>query len=174
MTGYEIPRQRATTPEPHQSPPRVPRPRTRHHRRLGEHTGLFDGRPDQVARIRDWCRAATGLDDDRAAPVLLVVSELVTNAIRYSASGDPCGRVRVIVEVLPRGLVLIRVTDDGPRPGRPVTGPRVLNRVASLRPGGRGLHLVAELSRKWWWTRSHRDGPVTVWAYIDLHSALDA
>lgn len=131
----------------------------------GEATGYFDGRPEQVARVREWCRKATGFDEGLAAPVVLVASELVTNAVRHSASGNRFGRVRIAVGVMPGDFVLMRVTDDGPRADRPTTYPRVRDCSEELSVGGHGLTLVSALSKKWWWT-NHPNGPLTVWAFI--------
>ncbi|WP_304452106.1 ATP-binding protein [Nocardiopsis sp. YSL2] len=140
-------------------------------RRCGESTGYFDGRFDQVRRIREWCQKAIRMDDKRAAPVLLILSELATNAIQHSASGDQYGRVRVTVEVMPGDFVLLRVIDDGPRAGRPVTRPYVPGRIDELSIGGYGLALVSALSEKWWWT-DHPQG-VAVWVLIDPHRSAD-
>lgn len=169
MTGYEIPRPRRGPDENQRIAGGVSaRARNRWGR---ESTGYFDGRAEQVARIRAWCRKATGFDENRAAPVVLVASELVTNAIRHTASGGRCGRVRVTVEVMPGDFVLMRVTDDGPRAGRPSTRPRVPDRSEELSAEGYGLALVTALSKKWWWT-DHPNGPLTVWAFIDPHDGL--
>ncbi|WP_152486405.1 ATP-binding protein [Nocardiopsis lucentensis] len=164
----------------------IPRPRRSQHedrqvagglpvrvrgRRSGESTAYFDGTPDQVGRIRDWSQNATGLDPVEAAPVGLVVSEFVTNAVRHTASGGRYGRVKVSVEVLPGTVVLVSVTDDGPRPGRRTTVPRLPERTEDLYPGGRGLLLVAAVAEKWWWTGLY-GGPLTVWALIDPHHDL--
>lgn len=170
MTGYEIPRPRRG-PDDTQ---RVVRgaPAQARNRWRGESTGYFDGRPEQVARIREWCRKATGFDEVLATPVALVASELVTNAVQHSASGGRFGRVRITVDVIPGDSVLMRVTDDGPRPGRPTTYPRVPDRSEELSTGGHGLTLVTALTKKWWWT-NHPEGPLTVWAFIDPQRDLD-
>ncbi|WP_233571314.1 ATP-binding protein [Nocardiopsis sp. Huas11] len=140
-------------------------------RRLGVSSAYFDGRPDQVGRIRDWSRVATGLERGHTDSVELVVSELVTNAVRHSASGNRCGRVRVTVETLPGQIVLVSVTDDGPRTGQPTSLPRIPEQADDLCAGGRGLQLVHELSEKWWWTGC-AGSPLTVWALIDPHHDL--
>lgn len=129
----------------------------------------FDGRIDQVRRIRDWCQNAIGMDDGRAAPVLRIVSELATNAIQHSASGDRYGRVRTTVQVMPGDFVLLRVIDDGPRAGRPVTRPYIPGWVGEPSVGGYGLALVSALAEKWWWT-DHPRG-LAVWALIDPNSS---
>lgn len=162
MGGMEIPRPRCGQNEDRRVVGGLPvRVKSR---RLGVSSAYFDGRPDQVSRIRDWSRGATGLE--HADSVELVVSELVTNAVRHSASGGKCGRVRVTVETLPGQIVLVSVTDDGPRPGRATSLPRIPEQADDLRVCGRGLHLVDELSEKWWWTGC-AGSPLTVWALMD-------
>ncbi|MGN9755806.1 ATP-binding SpoIIE family protein phosphatase [Streptomyces sp. SD31] len=91
----------------------------------------------------------------------LVVSELVTNAIRY---GRPPIRLRLIND----GTLLCEVSDDSN------TTPH-LRRARVLDEGGRGLLLVAQLAEHWG-TRHARHGK-TVWAELSdargFH-ALDA
>ncbi|MEI5011649.1 SpoIIE family protein phosphatase [Streptomyces sp. PmtA] len=84
--------------------------------------------------------------------VELVVSELVTNAIRH---GEGPSRLRLIQHQ----VLTCEVTDGStshPRPRHPDT----------LDENGRGLFLVAQLSRRWG-SRSGADGKV-VWAEQDL------
>ncbi|KUO01873.1 phosphatase [Streptomyces resistomycificus] len=81
----------------------------------------------------------------------LVVSELVTNAIRY---GRPPIRLRLIHD----GKLLCEVSDDGS------TTPH-LRRARAFDEGGRGLLLVAQLAGHWG-TRHARHGK-TVWAELD-------
>jgi anti-sigma regulatory factor (Ser/Thr protein kinase) len=96
-------------------------------------------------RLRDW-----GLEPvaDIAA---LLVSELVTNALRHATG--PIG-VRLVRPVGPLGVLLVEVSDPLPDPPR----------ERAARPddeGGRGLQLVACSSRAW----GTRPGAVgkTVW-----------
>ncbi|MEU6142774.1 SpoIIE family protein phosphatase [Streptomyces sp. NPDC047081] len=81
----------------------------------------------------------------------LVISELVTNAIRY---GRPPIRLRLIHD---RGL-LCEVSDAGS------TTPH-LRRARTFDEGGRGLLLVAQLAEHWG-TRHARQGK-TVWAELN-------
>ncbi|WP_405915377.1 SpoIIE family protein phosphatase [Streptomyces sp. NBC_00728] len=97
-------------------------------------------------RLADW-----GLDE-AAFTTELIVSELVTNAIRY---GGPPVQLRLI-----RGTALIcEVTDSSS------TAPH-LRRARMLDEGGRGLMLVAQLADRWG-TR-HLPGGKAIWAEIGV------
>ncbi|MCY9786100.1 ATP-binding protein [Nocardiopsis sp. EMB25] len=170
MSGFEVPRPRCGHSQDRRVVGGLPvRVKSR---RAGVAAAYFDGAPAQVGRIRTWCAGATGLDEEANALVKLVVSELVTNTVIHTASGGRCGRVRVTVEVLPGRVVLVSVTDDGPRALRPVTVPVLTDRIDGTQPSGRGLRLVAALAEKWWWTGCP-GGPLTVWALIDTDRDLD-
>ncbi|MFD7503717.1 SpoIIE family protein phosphatase [Streptomyces sp. NPDC059850] len=93
-------------------------------------------------RIRDW-----GLDDV-AFSAELVISELVTNALRY---GAPPVRIRLL-----HGRSLICEVSDGSS-----TSPH-LRRAGVTDEGGRGLFLVSQLARHWG-TRYTAQGKV-IWA----------
>ncbi|CAM5461878.1 histidine kinase [Streptomyces narbonensis] len=84
----------------------------------------------------------------------LILSELVTNAIRYAA--EPV-RVRLI-----RDRVLICEVSDGSS-----TAPH-LRRAAATDEGGRGLFLVAQFADRWG-TRYTADGKV-IWTEQPLHT----
>ncbi|WP_335755321.1 SpoIIE family protein phosphatase [Streptomyces fodineus] len=103
-------------------------------------------------QLREW-----GLEP-LVTPVESIVSELVTNAIRH---GDGPSRLRLIQH---RALTCeVSDTSTGqPRPRHPRT----------LDEHGRGLYLVARLSRRWG-SRSAADGKV-VWAEQDLPSTAGA
>jgi anti-sigma regulatory factor (Ser/Thr protein kinase) len=74
---------------------------------------------------------------------VLLVSELVTNSVRHSASGLP-GQT-VTVTVLSGGEVAqVQVTD---RSG--TTVPALRPETSGLEGGGRGLYLVDSLSARW-------------------------
>uniref|UniRef100_A0AAU3H4P2 SpoIIE family protein phosphatase n=1 Tax=Streptomyces sp. NBC_01401 TaxID=2903854 RepID=A0AAU3H4P2_9ACTN len=100
--------------------------------------------------------AAWGLDD-AVFTTELVVSELVTNAIRYG--GDPI-RLRLI-----RDTALICEVFDGSS-----TAPH-LRRARIYDEGGRGLLLVASLTERWG-TRYTSTGK-TIWAEQPLPDAED-
>ncbi|MFF2166654.1 SpoIIE family protein phosphatase [Streptomyces sp. NPDC058175] len=92
--------------------------------------------------------------DDATFVVELVVSELVTNAIRY---GSPPVSLRVLRD-LDRTLIC-EVSDGGH------TSPH-LRRAGNEDEGGRGLFLVAQLTDMWG-TRYGRQGK-TIWAEIEV------
>jgi serine phosphatase RsbU (regulator of sigma subunit)/anti-sigma regulatory factor (Ser/Thr protein kinase) len=110
--------------------------------------------PEAVADARAQVRAL--LDawrlHDAAFTAELVVSELVTNAIRY---GQPPIQLRLI-----RQAALICEVSDGSG-----TAPH-LRRARTYDEGGRGLLLVAQLAQRWG-TRHHAGGK-TIWAEIEL------
>ncbi|MFD8733809.1 SpoIIE family protein phosphatase [Streptomyces sp. NPDC059618] len=105
------------------------------------------------ARARtERAMTAWGLEQ-QAFTVTLVVSELVTNAVRYS---DGPIEVRLILD----GQVLVcEVTDDSS------TVPH-LRHAEEVDEGGRGLYLTWQVSRRWG-TRPENRGK-TIWAEVAL------
>ncbi|WP_375803617.1 SpoIIE family protein phosphatase [Streptomyces sp. A012304] len=115
------------------------------------HVADWDVEPDtaQVSRVRKFAVDqvdAWGLEE-AAFVTELVVSELVTNAIRY---GEPPIRMRLI-----RDTSLICEVSDASS-----TAPH-LRRARAFDEGGRGLLLVAQLTQGWG-TRHTTDGK-TIW-----------
>ncbi|MFF5142971.1 SpoIIE family protein phosphatase [Streptomyces sp. NPDC013157] len=107
---------------------------------------VADARARVLAQLEAWHLP------DVAFTTELVVSELVTNAIRY---GQPPVQLRLI-----RGAALICEVADGSG-----TAPH-LRRARTYDEGGRGLLLVAQLAQRWG-TR-HQTGGKTIWAEIGL------
>jgi len=106
--------------------------------------------PDQQAQVREWAQGVlTGLEPDGLADAVLVLDELVSNALRHGATPV---RVRLVRET---GNLRIEVTDAGSRPARP--------RPPDI-SGGRGLMLVDACSRQWGQWR--HDAGKTVWAEL--------
>ncbi|GHI02127.1 SpoIIE family protein phosphatase [Streptomyces cellostaticus] len=99
-------------------------------------------RTDVSRRLADW-----GLEESAFATEL-ILSELLTNAIRY---GAPPVRVRILL-----GRTLVCEVSD-----RSNTSPR-LRRAATTDEGGRGLFLVSQYADRWG-TRYAADGKV-IWA----------
>ncbi|WP_129305027.1 SpoIIE family protein phosphatase [Streptomyces sp. L2] len=111
--------------------------------------------PGEVARSRSLVTERLErweVDESASFTVELVVSELVTNAIRY---GRPPVRLRLIRE---RGLI-VEVSDGGH------TSPH-LRRAAMEDEGGRGLFLVAQMTQRWG-TRYTPAGK-TIWTELSL------
>lgn len=104
-------------------------------------------------RARAWLRDITGtLPNDTEGTLTLLVSELVTNAVRHGAAGDD---ELIELELQPLdGGVNVSVSDPGP-------GFSPSMRDAPLdEPGGWGLVLVDQLSERWGVVR---DGRTRVW-----------
>jgi anti-sigma regulatory factor (Ser/Thr protein kinase) len=94
---------------------------------------------DEIGRVRRWTRdvlSETGRVDDAE----LIVSELGTNALLHTASGQQEGNFRITLTRAGR-TVSISVSDNG---GTPAT-PRVV-RPTGEDPHGRGLRLVTQLA----------------------------
>jgi PAS domain S-box-containing protein len=122
-------------------------------------TWEFPADPAVVADAREATArqlAIWGLEE-LAFSTELVVSELVTNAIRYA--GGPIG-LRLIRE----NVLVCEVTDPSN------TQPR-LRRARWTDEGGRGLYLVAQLTARWG-SRYGRRGK-TIWAEQPLSPAAD-
>jgi Histidine kinase-like ATPase domain len=99
---------------------------------------VFPGRDDQVREARRWLAGLLPGTPERD-DVIVVAVELVTNAIRHTASGQDG---LVMVEVTWCGPVLrVAVADDGAP-----DGPRLAAGPAWLAESGRGLHLVRALA----------------------------
>ncbi|MFE7510733.1 SpoIIE family protein phosphatase [Streptomyces sp. NPDC057540] len=108
---------------------------------------VHDARADVDARLGAW-----GLEDLQFSTEL-IVSELVTNAIRYA--GGPVG-LRLI-----RGPVLVCEVSDPSN-----TQPR-LRRALITDEGGRGIFLIAQLAARWGCRYGARGK--TIWTEQPLH-----
>lgn len=98
----------------------------------------------------DW---AQGREEELTFALELVVSELVTNAVRHGS-----GPITLTLSEMASG-VRVGVHDHGlgmPVAGRP--GPRS--------PGGRGLGVIDRLSSAWGVEPAHSNGGKTVWAIV--------
>ncbi|MFF5013506.1 SpoIIE family protein phosphatase [Streptomyces sp. NPDC001165] len=123
---------------------------------------MWDVPPDPavVPSVRARCRETLlewGLEETAFATEL-IVSELVTNAIRY---GSPPVCVRLL-----HGRCLICEVSDGSG-----TSPR-MRRAATTDEGGRGLFLVAQFAQRWG-TRYTTRGKV-IWTEQFLHDGASA
>ncbi|MFI9270829.1 ATP-binding protein [Kitasatospora sp. NPDC052896] len=111
--------------------------------------------------LRDWGWLPTPDPDQaaRADDVLLIVSELVTNACQHADGPD-----QLVLHATDR-LLRIEVLDRAP--GTPT---RHVPHVPG-RPGGHGLHTVALLASRWGSAPRPDGRGKTVWAEIDLPPA---
>ena len=100
--------------------------------------------------------AAAGIHEQAVGDAALVVSELLSNAIRHAAPLTGA-QVRVTWS-LDHDALRIAVSDAGDGPLPQVTEP------APGAPGGRGLGIVESLSDRWGVLRE--DGMTTVWAQL--------
>jgi anti-sigma regulatory factor (Ser/Thr protein kinase) len=113
--------------------------------------------PVAVRHARAWLStlASALIDEARRADLELVLTEIVTNAVRHGAAGG-----RLVVAATPKPEFLcVQVTDEGPglvpRPGA----------MASDENGGFGLFIVERLTRRWGVTRENRH--TRVWFEFD-------
>jgi anti-sigma regulatory factor (Ser/Thr protein kinase) len=126
-----------------------------------------------VGTARDFCLSTMrrwGVTD-RGDDVAVVVSELLTNALRHAVpqarladrSQGVEARHRRPVRlglVQPGQFVLCAVADPSPRPPEPKD-------PDYLAESGRGLHVISALSERWGWTVPAESGKV-VWALFSV------
>lgn len=126
-------------------------------------TCLLGPRPESVKTGRDFTRA-TLWDWGMAALndlAELVVSELVTNALRHGVpparklADDPCIRLRLLAQA---PFVMCMVTD----PGNDIP---VLRESGPAAESGRGLNVVESCCVRWGWHLLDEGGKV-VWALL--------
>lgn len=137
----------------------TPRPVGRQSRRLN-----FDDQSGVVPLARDFTRQAlyawgwlpaAGAEQRAAAEdVLLVVSELVTNACLHAEGPD---RLDITCD---NKVIRVEVTDRGT--GQPA--PRTPHRAG--RPGGHGMFIVQRLCLDWGVVRTPGTAGKTVWAEL--------
>lgn len=117
--------------------------------------GRFPGRADQVPAARAFLREA--LASHRCLwEAELVVSELATNALRHTRSGEGDGWLLEVCST--PDWVIVTLTDAGsadtPQPCRPT-----IDGVS-----GRGLLIIDELAAAWGYTRRRKQA--TVWVLL--------
>lgn len=123
----------------------------------------LDGHPDAPARGRRAVEAVLdswGCVDPAREDLLLVVSELVTNAVLHGA--EPI----VVTVVRAPDRVRVEVTDAAPD-SSPYS-----SRVTKDSTAGRGLSVVTRLAAAWGWRSDPGSGrSKTVWAELPLRGA---
>ena len=123
--------------------------------------------PSSIAVARRWLTSElleAGAAEPATSDAALVVSELLTNALRHAR--PLAGQKLRIAWTMGGGVVEVCVTDGGavtrPREGWPSP--------SSL--GGRGLAIVSRLSRRW--GVSTGEASTTVWAVLGARAREDA
>jgi anti-sigma regulatory factor (Ser/Thr protein kinase) len=103
-------------------------------------------------------RAVDGLSgrvaDDVIPDVKLLVSELITNSVKYGGEGD----VQLVIDIHDERRMRVEVVDQG------VGFVPVARNRPTTDVGGWGLHLVQTLSNRW----GVHEGSTHVWFEIDL------
>lgn len=113
--------------------------------------------PLAAREARTWLSklASSHVDETRRPDLELVVTEVVTNAVRH---GTPGSAVQLAATPKPEFLC-VQVTDEGPglvpRPGA----------MASDENGGFGLFIIEQLTRRWGITRENQR--TRVWFEFD-------
>jgi anti-sigma regulatory factor (Ser/Thr protein kinase) len=120
--------------------------------------GRRPGSPAEARRA--LAELADHLSDRRLADARLMVSELVTNALRHAALGE----TDVIVLVLQADDRTLRIEVRDPGPGFELTEPA----PDPSRSSGWGLYLVRELADRW---GVERGGHTCVWFELDREAA---
>src|SRR5256885_305581 len=110
--------------------------------------------PRQALYAWGWLPAATADQRAAAEDVLLVVSELVTNACLHAEGPDE------LWIACDNKVIRIEVSDRGP--GQPA--PRTPHRAG--RPGGHGMFIVQRLCLDWGVVRTPGASGKTVWAEL--------
>ncbi|MFD5098059.1 SpoIIE family protein phosphatase [Streptomyces albidochromogenes] len=170
-----IPRQRKTTYRPSHLPAGLPDPQSAAWTSLpGNPLAPAAARRFVRAALAEWTGlglpAAEGFTDRVADDAVILVNELVTNAVVHAGTNvELVCHLEEATEDDPAALV-VEVSDHHPARvvrnepgGSPATGGQEF---------GRGLHLVAALAACWGVT--YRTGLKTVWARIAIEGALPA
>ncbi|MGN9783304.1 ATP-binding protein [Nonomuraea sp. ZG12] len=138
---------------------------------LGEAKLVRDAQAPRLARetVTAWIGRSHPVRD----VLVLVASEMVTNAVRHADTG--CDRRWVLVH-LSQGIDFLRltVTDPGSLFSAPHRIP-AQEQLSDKAEGGRGLAIVAELSRERWGSQllppsMHR----VVWCDVDVEKSAPA
>ncbi|RFU86386.1 ATP-binding protein [Streptomyces triticagri] len=119
--------------------------------------------PAEVGRARRWARSrlvgsGIGADEPLAETLVLIISELVTNAVVHT--GSPA----VLRIQLPGcsgacpGTVRVEVADASARPPQP-------RHADGEETNGRGLELVEGLADRWGWQQE--SGGKRIWCELD-------
>lgn len=105
-----------------------------------------------VEALHEWGIAGSGAEQPAVDDLLLVVTELLSNAVKFSA-----GDVALVLDWRDDTL-RVAVSDTEPSPA-------MRTRPTADSTGGRGLEIVAALASQWGQT-PYADGSKEVWAEV--------
>lgn len=128
----------AAVAEAHAALQRSPDLRSTDAGRMLEELAGFVGRLNPMVEITCRRLGDTRLDVERALPLGLLVTELLTNAVRHAFPGGSGGKVELRVEGAAAGQLQVCVHDDGigmPENGRPGSLGRDLTRAMAAKIG---------------------------------------
>lgn len=125
-----------------------------------EHVIHFYGGPRSVGAAREAVlEYAPGLPSETLEDLQLLVSEIVTNAVRHGGAGHSTPvELRMLAEA---GTLRVEVLDDGPGFERRKPTPRT--------DGGWGLFFVDKLASRW--NVDSSDGHTRVWFELNVPAA---
>ncbi|MEV0383848.1 ATP-binding protein [Nonomuraea sp. NPDC050643] len=106
-----------------------------------------------MSRARGHVTSVLGREHPLYDDVVLLTSELATNAILHTRSG--AGGSFTVTVTSSESAVRVLVSDAGSE------GPPCVCRTSAQSTSGRGLPLIEALSHRWGFTR--QDGSTTVW-----------
>lgn len=114
------------------------------------------GRPERVAEVRRFVRRVVGAASPMADTAVLLASELATNAVLHSTSGQPGGSATVLITEIGGGL-RVEIADQGSDQSAPVV------RGDIYASEGHGLFLVQSLADQWGYVRDETGTMVWFW-----------
>jgi anti-sigma regulatory factor (Ser/Thr protein kinase) len=122
----------------------------------------FAGTPGSVATVRAWARGllAGRIAEAVVEDVVLLLSEVVTNAVVHSDSGRRAGGSVTVCLGLGGGMVHVEVIDDGAAGSIPF-----VRAAEADSDGGRGLFLV-EVMAAGWGTHHDDEAGNAVWFHL--------
>ncbi|WP_386195451.1 ATP-binding protein [Streptosporangium jomthongense] len=119
---------------------------------------------ESVPKARAQARTLDPIENSpKRDDILLVLSELVTNAVVHSSLGDSNSEITVSL-ITGRDVLIVEVRD----PGSMLSGPHVNRSSPLMGARGRGLVLVEDLCGLRWGTHISIDAERVVWAAIPL------
>ena len=101
---------------------------------------VFRGHPDQIGEVRQFLRTHLA-GHPSATDVVLVASELTTNACEHPHTGRSGGTFTVEARQRPDSTIRLEVHDNG--------GPTAFGETSMHKEGGRGLSIVTALTTAW-------------------------